>query len=112
MLLIFIFFTIFHYVFCALCLFYFFVILYSKTIISVIGYGRAANLDDGEGELRKKFLVFLKMGGETKEVNVMLPSISILIQEAGAKRSKTDRITYCYDQLMSKVRLSIFRFEC
>ncbi|KAL3990352.1 hypothetical protein ACH3XW_31395 [Acanthocheilonema viteae] len=40
--------------------------------------------------------------GETKEVGVLLPSISILVQEAGAKKSVTDRITYCYDQLMSR----------
>ncbi|CAG9535241.1 unnamed protein product [Cercopithifilaria johnstoni] len=71
-------------------------------ISSIIGYSCAGDPDDGEGELRKKFLIFLKIGGETKEVNVLLPSISILIQEAGAKKSGTDRITYCYDQLMSK----------
>ncbi|KAL3990353.1 hypothetical protein ACH3XW_31395 [Acanthocheilonema viteae] len=71
-------------------------------ISSFVGYGRAADLDDGEGELRKKFLILLKIGGETKEVGVLLPSISILVQEAGAKKSVTDRITYCYDQLMSR----------
>ncbi|VDK72864.1 unnamed protein product [Litomosoides sigmodontis] len=74
----------------------------ASDIPPLIGYGRTVDFDDGEGELRKKFLVFLKMGGETKELNVMLPSISILIQEAGAKKSRTDRITYCYDQLMSR----------
>lgn len=72
-------------------------------MFSVIGYGSAADLDNGEGELRKKFLIFLKLGGEAKEVDVLLPSISILIQEAGAKKSRTDRITYCYDQLLSRV---------
>ncbi|EFO20749.1 hypothetical protein LOAG_07741 [Loa loa] len=71
-------------------------------ISPLIGYDCAADLDDGEGELRKKFLIFFKVGGEGKEVNVLLPSISILIQETSAKKSGTDRITYCYDQLMSR----------
>ncbi|KAM3715960.1 KICSTOR subunit [Dirofilaria immitis] len=68
----------------------------------VIGYGCAADLNAGEGELRKKFLIFLKIGGGAKEVNVLLPSISILIQEAATKKFGTDRITYCHDQLISK----------
>uniref|UniRef100_A0A0R3RRW6 DUF3452 domain-containing protein n=1 Tax=Elaeophora elaphi TaxID=1147741 RepID=A0A0R3RRW6_9BILA len=76
--------------------------LFYWLIVVFIGYGSAADFADGEGELRKKFLVFLKIGGEVKELNVLLPSISILIQEAGAKKFGTDRITYCYDQLMSK----------
>ncbi|MCP9263109.1 Leucine-rich repeat-containing protein 1 [Dirofilaria immitis] len=38
----------------------------------------------------------------SKEVNVLLPSISILIQEAATKKFGTDRITYCHDQLISK----------
>ncbi|KAM3715961.1 KICSTOR subunit [Dirofilaria immitis] len=71
-------------------------------ISPLIGYGCAADLNAGEGELRKKFLIFLKIGGGAKEVNVLLPSISILIQEAATKKFGTDRITYCHDQLISK----------
>ncbi|VDM13254.1 unnamed protein product [Wuchereria bancrofti] len=74
----------------------------ASDIPPLIGYGCASDLDDGEGELRKKFLVFFRIGGEAKEMNILLPSISILVQEAGAKKSGTDRITYCYDQLMSR----------
>lgn len=43
------------------------------------------------------------MGDEMKNVQTLLPSISILIQEAAAKNSANERITYCYDQLISKV---------
>ncbi|VDK61674.1 unnamed protein product [Onchocerca ochengi] len=71
-------------------------------ISSLVGYGCAADTNDGEGELRKKFLIFLKIGDEAKKVDFLLPSISILIQDSVTKKSGTDRIIYCYDQLICK----------
>ncbi|OZC05276.1 hypothetical protein X798_07712 [Onchocerca flexuosa] len=71
-------------------------------ISSLVGYGCSANTSDEEGELRKKFLVFLKIGDEAKKMNLLLPSISILIQDSVTKKSGIDRIIYCYDQLICK----------
>uniref|UniRef100_A0A915Q3P0 Uncharacterized protein n=1 Tax=Setaria digitata TaxID=48799 RepID=A0A915Q3P0_9BILA len=74
----------------------------SPDISPLIGYGSDTDGVDGEGELRKKFLIFLKIGSESKGVNILLPSISVLIQEAATKKPATDRITYCYDQIVSR----------
>uniref|UniRef100_A0A183DCB2 RAB3GAP2_C domain-containing protein n=1 Tax=Gongylonema pulchrum TaxID=637853 RepID=A0A183DCB2_9BILA len=72
----------------------------ASDISPIIGYSSRSEFSE-ESELRKNFVVLLRMGIEMHDLQPLLPSISALIQESAARaNSAPERITYCYDQMI------------